>query len=131
MSEGTGPIRRPAVTSSDVLLAAGLLRSRVHRTPVLTSTTADRLATECLGGSYPVRLAFKCENLQRIGGTFFIRLTLHFALTALQPSKSEEQRTRFSKFYNQSPNAHPRPLQSSRIPPAIMLKDSLMPLALW
>ncbi|KAG8729688.1 hypothetical protein FRC12_020795, partial [Ceratobasidium sp. 428] len=83
MSEGTGPIRRPAVTSSDVLLAAGLLRSRVHRTPVLTSTTADRLATECLGGSYPVRLAFKCENLQRIGA-FKVRGATNAILQVLQ-----------------------------------------------
>jgi threonine dehydratase len=35
---------------------------------VLTSTTVDQLATTALGGAFPVRLAFKCENLQKIGG---------------------------------------------------------------
>lgn len=44
--------------------AAGRIRSYVHRTPVMTSRSADALA----GAS----LFFKCENLQR-GGSFKIR----------------------------------------------------------
>ncbi|KAF8608727.1 serine racemase [Ceratobasidium sp. AG-I] len=67
MSNKTSPTIPPKVTLSDVLLAAGQLRFHVHRTPVLTSKTADQLATDSLGGTFPVQLVFKCENLQKIG----------------------------------------------------------------
>lgn len=51
-------------TASDVLVAAGRLAGVAHRTPVLTSRTADALTG--------ARLFFKCENLQR-GGAFKFR----------------------------------------------------------
>ncbi|CAE6414840.1 hypothetical protein ACGC1H_007086 [Rhizoctonia solani] len=56
-----------AASVSDVLLAMGMIRSHVHRTPVMTSKTADQLAVSAQQGSFPVRLVFKCENLQKIG----------------------------------------------------------------
>ncbi len=46
-------------TFDDVLAAAMRIRPYVHRTPVLTSETLDRLAG--------ARLFFKCENLQKAG----------------------------------------------------------------
>jgi len=49
---------------SDVLAAAARLDGVAHRTPVLTSRTADALTG--------ARLYFKCENLQR-GGAFKFR----------------------------------------------------------
>jgi threonine dehydratase len=46
-------------TFEDVVAAAGRIRGQAHRTPVLTSRTAD----EEVGA----RVLFKCENLQRAG----------------------------------------------------------------
>ncbi len=48
-----------ACTLADVCDAAGRIRGIVHRTPILTSETLDRLSGK--------RLFFKCENLQKIG----------------------------------------------------------------
>jgi threo-3-hydroxy-L-aspartate ammonia-lyase len=50
-------------TYDDVVAAAGRLKGRAHRTPVLRSSTAD----ERLGAS----LFFKCENFQRMGAFKF------------------------------------------------------------
>jgi threonine dehydratase len=47
----------------DILAAGARLRGVAHRTPVLTSRTAD----ERTGA----RLFFKCENLQRMGAFKF------------------------------------------------------------
>ena len=58
------PMATPPVTFADIEAAAGRLEGIAHRTPVLTSRTADALA----GG----KLFFKCENLQR-GGAFKFR----------------------------------------------------------
>jgi threonine dehydratase len=52
------------VRYADVLAAAGVLRGRAHRTPVLTSRTVDARTG--------ARVFFKCENLQR-GGAFKFR----------------------------------------------------------
>ncbi|MBL8380454.1 MAG: threo-3-hydroxy-L-aspartate ammonia-lyase [Burkholderiales bacterium] len=51
------------VTFDDVVAAAGRLNGVAHRTPVLTSTTADALAG--------AQLFFKAENLQRMGAFKF------------------------------------------------------------
>jgi threonine dehydratase len=51
------------VTFDDVCAAAARLRGVAHHTPVLTSTTADRLSG--------ARLFFKAENLQRMGAFKF------------------------------------------------------------
>jgi threonine dehydratase len=52
-----------AISYDDVLGAAERLKGLAHRTPVLTSTTADRLCG--------ARLFFKCENFQRMGAFKF------------------------------------------------------------
>jgi threonine dehydratase len=52
-----------AITPQDIAAAAGRLRGVAHRTPVLTSRTAD----EATGA----RVFFKCENLQRMGAFKF------------------------------------------------------------
>ena len=51
------------VTFDDVARAAGVLRGVAHRTPVLTSGQANRIAG--------AELFFKCENLQRVGAFKF------------------------------------------------------------
>ena len=48
-----------ACTLADVRAAAERIRGFVHRTPVMTSETLDRLSGR--------RLFFKCENLQKVG----------------------------------------------------------------
>jgi len=50
-------------TYDDVVAAAGRLEGHAHRTPVLRSTTADKL----LGA----QVFFKCENFQRMGAFKF------------------------------------------------------------
>ena len=52
-----------AIGADEVRRAAGRLAPWAHRTPVLRSSTLDR----ALGGS----VAFKCENLQRVGAFKF------------------------------------------------------------
>lgn len=61
MSEGTVPLNLPGY--ADVARAAERIRGAAHRTPVLTSRTADART----GG----RLFFKAENLQRAGAFKF------------------------------------------------------------
>lgn len=50
-------------TYADVVSAAATLKGIAHRTPVVTSATADRTTR--------ARLYFKCENLQRMGAFKF------------------------------------------------------------
>jgi threonine dehydratase len=49
----------PLPTFDDVRAAHGRIRRYVHRTPVLTCATLDRMSG--------ARLLFKCENLQKVG----------------------------------------------------------------
>jgi threo-3-hydroxy-L-aspartate ammonia-lyase len=51
------------ISSDDIIAAAGRLRGVAHRTPVLTSRTADARTG--------ATLFFKCENLQRMGAFKF------------------------------------------------------------
>jgi threonine dehydratase len=51
---------------SDVEQAAARIEGAAHRTPVLTSNTADAMA-----GGAGTRLFFKCENFQRMGAFKF------------------------------------------------------------
>ncbi|GJJ14229.1 hypothetical protein Clacol_008491 [Clathrus columnatus] len=57
---------KPQISFDDILKAAEEIKPFIHRTPVVTSTTADELAS-----SYDIDLSFrlvmKCENLQKIG----------------------------------------------------------------
>ena len=73
MSAGTLP-----VTWADVRAAATRLEGRAHRTPVMTSRTAD----ERSGAS----VFFKCENLQRMGAFKF-----RGAFNALSQLSSDER----------------------------------------
>ena len=50
-------------TYEDVVRAAVTLKGVAHRTPVLTSETADRMTG--------AKMFFKCENLQRMGAFKF------------------------------------------------------------
>jgi threo-3-hydroxy-L-aspartate ammonia-lyase len=52
-----------ALTYRDIELAAGRIAGAAHRTPVLTSSTADSLCG--------AKLFFKCENYQRMGAFKF------------------------------------------------------------
>ncbi|KAG0130414.1 tryptophan synthase beta subunit-like PLP-dependent enzyme [Tuber indicum] len=61
------------LTRESVLEAHALIKSRIHRTPVFTSTTLSKLASS---GDTNVNLLFKCENLQKIGA-FKIRGATH------------------------------------------------------
>ena len=61
------------VTIEDIQAAAA--RINVHRTPVLTNATINRIASENVG--QPIEIFFKCELLQKTGckhchwGVFF------------------------------------------------------------
>jgi threonine dehydratase len=68
-----------AITFDDVAAAAGRLAGVAHRTPVMTSRTADALC----GG----QLFFKCENLQRMGAFKF-----RGAYNALSQFTAEQRR---------------------------------------
>ena len=71
----------PPLTRESVKAAHDIIRSHIHLTPVLTSTTLSRIAStpqsqEALQGTEfegrqpanpKFRLFFKCENFQRIG----------------------------------------------------------------
>lgn len=61
--EGASAPDAPLLPRSELEAAWDRIRPHAHRTPVLTSSTFDRLA----GGE----LFFKCENLQRVGAFKF------------------------------------------------------------
>lgn len=56
----------PSISLEDVQQAAQEIKTYIHRTPVVTSITADEIASSSLDIS--LHLAMKCENLQKIGG---------------------------------------------------------------
>jgi threonine dehydratase len=56
----------PIPTLADIQSAHKLIESRIHKTPVLTSTSINALASS---DSLKMALFFKCENMQRVGGT--------------------------------------------------------------
>jgi threonine dehydratase len=57
------PMRKYSASIDDVRAAAKRIKGIVHRTPVLTNKTLDRLAGR--------KLFFKCENFQKIGAFKF------------------------------------------------------------
>lgn len=75
-----------AITFADIAAARDRLRGVAHRTPVLTSRTADALTG--------ARLFFKCENLQR-GGAFKFRGAYN-ALAQLSPGERRRGVVAFS-----------------------------------
>jgi threonine dehydratase len=80
-----------SVTYADVVNAAKRIEGAAHRTPVMTSRTADEIAG--------ARLFFKCENFQRMGAFKF--RGAYNAIAAL----SEEQRTRGVVTYSSGNHA--------------------------
>ncbi len=81
------------ISLDDVRAAAGRLRDRIHRTPVITCRSFDE-ATR-----YSV--FFKCENLQR-AGSFKIRGALNKLLTL-----SESERATFTRLSNRRAGIEP------------------------
>lgn len=58
------------LTPDSVRKAHEKIKPYIHKTPVLTSKTLDRIAStprESGGAAPKLRLFFKCENYQRIG----------------------------------------------------------------
>ena len=68
-----------AINAADIAAAAERLRGHAHRTPVLTSSTADARTG--------AKLFFKCENFQRMGAFKF-----RGAFNALAQFKPEQRR---------------------------------------
>ncbi len=66
-----------AITPQDIAAAAGRLRGVAHRTPVLTSRTAD--------AATGAKVFFKCENFQRMGAFKF--RGAYNALTQFSPAQ--------------------------------------------
>jgi threonine dehydratase len=75
-----------SVTYADIAAAHDRIRPHIHRTPILTCATVDRLAG--------ARLFFKCENFQRIGA-FKARGALNAAL-AMPPAQAQRGLTTHS-----------------------------------
>ena len=71
---------------ADVQAAAVRLRGGAHRTPVLTSRSAD--------AALRAQLYFKCENFQRMGAFKF--RGAYNALSALSPAARERGVVAFS-----------------------------------
>lgn len=55
-----------APTLEEIREAAETIKPFIHRTPVLTSSTIDGFGSS---GGTPVRVLFKCENFQKVGGS--------------------------------------------------------------
>jgi hypothetical protein len=72
-----------SLTRSSFHGAHARISGKIHRTPVVTSTTLSKLLQKSLRGyesgsrEQDLELFFKCENLQ-MGGSFKIRGTTHF-----------------------------------------------------
>jgi threonine dehydratase len=95
------------LTPANVRSAHSLISSYIHRTPLLTNRTLDRIAStpqtaeDLVGtpfeGQNPatpkIRFYFKCENLQRIGA-FKVRGAFHSVLRLVEERGEEEVRRR-------------------------------------
>jgi threonine dehydratase len=102
MSTSSRPLTRESVVA-----AHALIKPHIHRTPILTNTTLNNLASspqtaEALKGtqwegqtpaSPKVRLFFKCENLQRIGA-FKVRGAFHAVTRLIEELGLEEVQRR-------------------------------------
>ncbi|KAK9237818.1 tryptophan synthase beta subunit-like PLP-dependent enzyme [Lipomyces kononenkoae] len=73
------------LTRQGVESAYALIKSKIKKTPVLTSESISAIATG--NDNPPTRLFFKCENFQK-GGSFKIRGATH-ALENLRPEELE------------------------------------------
>ena len=61
-------VSKPSISIDDVLKAVEEIKPFIHRTPAVTSATADRIASD-ESNRAGLRLVMKCENLQKVGGT--------------------------------------------------------------
>jgi threonine dehydratase len=59
---------KPLISIEDIFKATDEIKPFIHRTPAVTSATADNLASDEANGII-LRLVMKCENLQKVGGT--------------------------------------------------------------
>jgi len=59
---------KPLISIDDILQAVDEIKPFIHRTPAVTSATADGIASDGSSGTV-LRLVMKCENLQKVGGT--------------------------------------------------------------
>jgi threonine dehydratase len=84
------------LTPESIKEAYSVIQPYIHRTPVLTSTTLDRIASTPRqpGAATPrFRLFFKCENYQRIGA-FKARGAFHAVKHLIKELGIEEVRRR-------------------------------------
>ena len=103
------------LTPDSIKEAHSIIVPYIHRTPVLTSATLDRIASTPSGPGSPAprfRLFFKCENYQKIGA-FKARGAFH-AVTHLIKELGLEEVRRRGVVTHSSGNPLPRILQSNR-----------------
>jgi threonine dehydratase len=84
------------LTPESIKDAHSIIRPHIHRTPVLTSATLDRMASTPSRPSAPAprfRLLFKCENYQKIGA-FKARGAFHAVKHLIKELGIEEVRRR-------------------------------------
>jgi threonine dehydratase len=84
------------LTPESIKEAHSIIRQHIHRTPVFTSKTLDRIASTPSrpGASAPrFRLFFKCENYQKIGA-FKARGAFHVVKHLIKEVGIEEVRRR-------------------------------------
>lgn len=96
------------LTPSNISAAHALIKPYIHRTPLLTNTTLNNIASTAQSGtdlvntpwqnataaaSPKIRFYFKCENFQRIGA-FKARGAFHALLRLIEEKGEEEVRRR-------------------------------------
>ena len=90
------PKKSLPLTADSIRAAHELIKPYIHQTPLLTSKSLDRIASQpqIPGGSAPkLSLFFKCENQQRIGA-FKARGAHHAVLRLIESIGLEEVRKR-------------------------------------
>ena len=84
------------LAQESVRKANEIIKPHIHRTPVLTCATLDRIASTASRTGHPAprfRLFFKCENYQKIGA-FKARGAYHAVKHLIQEMGIEEVRRR-------------------------------------
>ena len=84
------------LSPSSVKEAHSIIKPHIHRTPLLTSATLDRIASTPSGSGAPApkfRLFFKCENYQKIGA-FKARGAFHAVKNLIKELGIQEVRRR-------------------------------------
>lgn len=103
----TEPTNWLPLNPDNVRSAHSIIKNFIHRTPVLTNRTLNRIASapqdpeDLVGTSFEghtaasptIRFYFKCENLQRIGA-FKTRGAFHAVLRLVEEKGEDEVRRR-------------------------------------